>query len=100
MSNKVEPRTLPGFMELNPNEQVKFDQMKETIQHSYERFGFLPLDTPVIELSEVLLAKAGGEMTEEQQAEIQKNMNAMDDANTGGLAEYTRRADAAEAKIN
>lgn len=65
MKNKVEPRTLPGFMELNPNDQVKFDQMKETIQRSYERFGFLPLDTPVIELSEVLLAKAGGE-TEKQ----------------------------------
>lgn len=65
MANKVEPRTLPGFMELNPNDQVKFDQMKETIQRSYERFGFLPLDTPVIEHSEVLLAKAGGE-TEKQ----------------------------------
>lgn len=65
MTNKVEPKTLPGFMELNPNDQVKFDQMKETIQRSYERFGFLPLDTPVIELSEVLLAKAGGE-TEKQ----------------------------------
>lgn len=65
MANKVKPRTLPGFMELNPNEQVKFNQMKETIQRSYERFGFLPLDTPVIELSEVLLAKAGGE-TEKQ----------------------------------
>lgn len=65
MANRVEPRTLPGFMELNPNDQVKFDQMKETIQRSYERFGFLPLDTPVIELSEVLLAKAGGE-TEKQ----------------------------------
>ena len=39
-------------------------------------------------------------MTEEQQAEIQKNMNAMDDAQTGLLAEYTRRADAAESKIN
>lgn len=65
MTSKVEPRTLAGFMELNPNDQVKFDQMKETIQHSYERFGFLPLDTPVIELSEVLLAKAGGE-TEKQ----------------------------------
>ena len=37
--------------------------------------------------------------TEEQQAEIQKNLNAMNDAQTGGLAEYTRRADAAEAKI-
>lgn len=65
MYNKVEPRTLPGFMELNPNDQVKFNQMKETIQRSYERFGFLPLDTPVIEYSKVLLAKAGGE-TEKQ----------------------------------
>jgi len=64
-NNKVQPKTLPGFMELNPNDQVKFNQMKETIMRSYERFGFLPLDTPVIELSEVLLAKAGGE-TEKQ----------------------------------
>ena len=63
--NKIEPRTLPGFMELNPNDQIKFDQMKETIRSSYEQFGFLPIDTPVIELSEVLLAKAGGE-TEKQ----------------------------------
>ena len=63
--NKIEPKTLPGFMELSPNDQVKFNQMKETIMRSYEKFGFLPLDTPVIELSEVLLAKAGGE-TEKQ----------------------------------
>ncbi len=61
----VTPRTLPGFMELHPTEQVLFNQMKEKIQKSYERFGFLPLDTPVLELSEVLLAKAGGE-TEKQ----------------------------------
>ena len=71
MSQKVQPRTLPGFMELIPNDQVKFNQMKETIQKSYERFGFLPLDTPVIELSEVLLAKAGGE-TEKQIYRFQK----------------------------
>ena len=62
---KVTPRTLPGFMELLPNEQILFNEMKETIRKSYEEFGFLPLDTPVIELSEVLLAKAGGE-TEKQ----------------------------------
>lgn len=62
---KVEPRTLAGFMELLPSDQIKFDQMKETIQKSYERFGFLPLDTPVMEMSEILLAKAGGE-TEKQ----------------------------------
>ncbi len=63
--NKVEPRTLPGFMELQPNEQIVFNKMKEKIQKSYEKFGFIPLDTPVLELSEVLLAKAGGE-TEKQ----------------------------------
>ena len=64
-NNMIEPKTLPGFMELKPNDQVKFNQMKETIQRSYEKFGFLPLDTPIIESSEVLLAKAGGE-TEKQ----------------------------------
>ena len=62
---KAEPRTLAGFMELLPNEQILFNQMKEKIQKTYEKFGFLPLDTPVLELSEVLLAKAGGE-TEKQ----------------------------------
>ena len=61
----VKPRTLPGFMELHPEEQVQFNQIKEKIQRTYEKFGFLPLDTPVLELSEVLLAKAGGE-TEKQ----------------------------------
>ena len=62
---KVEPRTLPGFMELLPNEQIKFNSLVDKIRKSYEKFGFLPLDTPVIEMSEVLLAKAGGE-TEKQ----------------------------------
>ena len=62
---KVIPRTLPGFMELKPNEQILFNQIKEKIEESYKRFGFLPLDTPILELSEVVLAKAGGE-TEKQ----------------------------------
>lgn len=63
--NKIEPRTLPGFMELLPSEQILFNQMKEKIKKSYEKFGFLPLDTPIIEHADVLLAKAGGE-TEKQ----------------------------------
>ena len=62
---KVQPKTLSGFMELLPNEQVLFNQMQDKIRNSYEKFGFLPIDTPVIEASEVLLAKAGGE-TEKQ----------------------------------
>ena len=64
-NNKIEPRTLAGFMELLPNEQILFNQMKEKIQKSYEKFGYLPLNTPIVELADVLLAKAGGE-TEKQ----------------------------------
>ena len=72
--NKIEPRTLPGFMELLPKEQILFNKMKEKIQKSYEKFGFLPIDTPIIEMSDVLLAKAGGE-TEKQIYRFQKGDN-------------------------
>lgn len=61
----TKPRTLSGFMELLPDKQIIFNQMEDKIRATYEKFGFLPLDTPVMELSEVLLAKAGGE-TEKQ----------------------------------
>ena len=71
---KVEPRTLPGFMELLPKDQILFNNMKEKIQRSYEKFGFLPLDTPIIEMSDVLLAKAGGE-TEKQIYRFNKGDN-------------------------
>ncbi len=62
---KVEPRTLSGFMELLPAPQVKMEKMMETLRKCYSVYGFTPLDTPVIESSEVLLAKGGGE-TEKQ----------------------------------
>jgi len=71
---KVQPRTLPGFMELLPNEQILFNQMKEKIQKSYEKFGFLPLNTPILEYADVLLAKAGGE-TEKQIYRVDKGDN-------------------------
>ena len=74
MENKVLPKTLPGFMELLPNDQIEFNDIKEKIRSSYEKFGFLPLDTPVIEASEVLLAKAGGE-TEKQIYRFNKGDN-------------------------
>ena len=72
--NKVQPKTLPGFMELLPNEQILFNEMKDKIKKSYERFGFLPLNTPIIESAEVLLAKAGGE-TEKQIYSFKKGEN-------------------------
>lgn len=74
MSQKVKPKTLPGFMELLPTEQILFNRMKETIQKSYEKYGFLPLDTPIIEDANVLLAKAGGE-TEKQIYRFEKGEN-------------------------
>lgn len=63
--NKVEPRIMSGFMELTPEMQIKFNYIYDTIRQTYESFGFLPIDTPVLEYSEILLAKAGGE-TEKQ----------------------------------
>ena len=74
MSEQIKPKTLPGFMELLPNEQILFNKMKETIQKSYESYGFLPLDTPVIEDANILLAKAGGE-TEKQIYRFSKGEN-------------------------
>lgn len=74
MNDKIKPKTLPGFMELLPEEQILFNKMKETIQKSYEKYGFLPLDTPIIEDANVLLAKAGGE-TEKQIYRFKKGDN-------------------------
>ncbi len=62
---KLKPRTLSGFLELLPDRQVQFDRMVETLRRTYSLYGFTPLDTPLIEASEVLLAKGGGE-TEKQ----------------------------------
>lgn len=63
--NKIEPRILQGFVEFLLDEQIAYNKMYDKIRSVYERFGFLPIDTPVLEYSDVLLAKAGGE-TEKQ----------------------------------
>lgn len=61
----VKPSTLPGFLEFLPGDQVIFNRMMDTIRKTYEKYGFIPVDTPTIEKSEVLLAKGGGD-TEKQ----------------------------------
>ena len=61
----VKPSILPGTMELLPNEQLIFNKMKDIIRETYELFSFLPIDTPALEKTEILLAKGGGE-TEKQ----------------------------------
>lgn len=62
---KVQPRKPGGFGEYLPAEQIEFDRLKGIITSTYEKYGFTPLDTPVLELTDVLLAKGGGE-TEQQ----------------------------------
>ena len=61
----TKPRTMPGVLELLPLEQIAFQNTLDTIRRNFERFGFLPVETPAIELTDVLLTKTGGE-TERQ----------------------------------
>ena len=57
---KVQPRTLSGFMELLPRQQILMESIMQILRDTYSLYGFTPLDTPLIEASEVLLAKGGG----------------------------------------
>ena len=68
---KMTPRTLSGFMELLPAPQQQMERIMEVLRRTYSLYGFTPLDTPVIESSDVLLAKGGGE-TEKQIYRFQK----------------------------
>ena len=67
----IKPRTLSGFMELLPGKQIQFERMVEILRNTYSSYGFAPLDTPVIEDAQILLAKGGGE-TEKQIYRFQK----------------------------
>ncbi len=61
----ITPRKLSGFMELPPYKQIVLDEMVDKIRKLYQSFGFMPLDTPILELSEILLAKSGGNIDKE-----------------------------------
>ena len=58
-------RTPAGVLELLPLDQIAFQDMLDTVRRNFERFGFLPVETPVMEYSDILLTKEGGE-TERQ----------------------------------
>jgi len=95
----IKPRTPPGVMELLPREQIAFQRMLDVIRRNYERFGFLPVETPVFELSEVLLTKSGGE-TERQVYFVQSTgalanaaANSAEAGGEGGLPELALRFD-------
>ena len=69
--SQIKPHTLSGFMELLPQPQLQMEAIMEVLRNTYSLYGFTPLDTPLIEASEVLLAKGGGE-TEKQIYRFQK----------------------------
>ena len=68
---KIKPRTLSGFMELLPGPQMRMERMMQILRKSFSLYGFAPIDTPIIESAEILLAKGGGE-TEKQIYRFQK----------------------------
>ncbi|MEO6263790.1 MAG: histidine--tRNA ligase [Luteimonas sp.] len=91
----IKPRTPPGVMELLPREQIAFQRMLDAIRQTFERFGFLPVETPVMELSEVLLTKSSGE-TERQVYFVQSTGTLGKSAESGaggGMPELALRFD-------
>jgi histidyl-tRNA synthetase len=87
----IKPRTAPGVLELLPLDQIAFQGMLDTIRACYERFGFLPVETPVMELSEVLLTKTGGET--ERQVYFVQSTGALQAAEAGAMPELALRFD-------
>ncbi|MBK9494960.1 MAG: histidine--tRNA ligase [Aquimonas sp.] len=87
----IKPRTMPGVMELLPRDQIAFQRMLDIIRDNYERFGFLPVETPVMELSEVLLTKSGGET--ERQVYFVQSTGALEKHETGQMPEHALRFD-------
>jgi len=82
---------MPGVMELLPRDQIAFQRMLDIIRDNYERFGFLPVETPVMELSEVLLTKSGGET--ERQVYFVQSTGALEKHETGQMPEHALRFD-------
>ncbi len=81
-------RTMPGVMELLPLDQIAFQGLLDTVRRNFERFGFLPIETPVMEFSDVLLTKQGGET--ERQVYFVQSTGALEQ---GGKPELALRFD-------
>lgn len=86
----IKPRTPPGVLELLPRDQIAFQRVLDVIRRNYERFGFLPVETPVFELTDVLLTKSGGET--ERQVYFAQSTGALE-KNEPGLPELALRFD-------
>ena len=78
-------------MELLPRDQIAFQRMLDTIRHTFEQFGFLPIETPVMELTDVLLTKSGGDT--ERQVYFVQSTGALEAATAGERPEMALRFD-------
>ena len=87
-------RTMPGVLELLPLDQIAFQRMLDVIRRNYERFGFLPIETPVIEYSHVLLTKTGGET--ERQVYFVQSTGALTGAEEGMREAFAKLASGAD----
>ncbi len=81
---QTQARTMPGVLELLPLEQIAFQRMLDVIRRNYERFGFLPIETPAIEFTDILLTKSGGET--ERQVYFVQSTGALDKGEKPDLA--------------
>ena len=91
LTTPIKPRTPSGVMELLPRDQIAFQRMLDTIRGTFEQLGFLPVETPVMELSEVLLTKSGGDT--ERQVYFVQSTGALDKADDAGRPELALRFD-------
>ncbi|HEV7491760.1 MAG TPA: histidine--tRNA ligase [Rhodanobacteraceae bacterium] len=80
----TQARTMPGVLELLPLDQVAFQGMLDAIRRNFERFGFLPIETPVMEFANILLTKEGGET--ERQVYFVQSTGAMEQGEKPELA--------------
>jgi histidyl-tRNA synthetase len=87
----TQARTMPGVLELLPLDQVAFQSMLDAVRRNFERFGFLPIETPVMEFSSVLLTKEGGET--ERQVYFVQSTGALQAAKDGEVPELALRFD-------
>ena len=61
MAKRIEPRVLKGFRDFLPAQELERKRIIQILESTFESFGFVPIDTPILEYAEVLLGKGGGE---------------------------------------
>jgi histidyl-tRNA synthetase len=85
---KFNTSPISGMQELTPAKQAIFDKLKNEIAGVYHSHGFLSIETPIIDRTEILLAKAGGD-TEKQIYKVVKTAETEGDADQALRFDHT-----------